>query len=48
MRHTHQWGYFDGSKVRPIPKDPDRPTDTEELAAEQWNYEDETASYLMS
>ena len=48
MRHTRRWGYFDGSNARPVPKDPDHPTDAEELAAEQWDREDETAGYLMS
>jgi hypothetical protein len=48
MRHTCQWGYFDGSYAYPVPKDPNHPTDTEELAAQQWDYEDETAGYLMS
>ena len=34
--------------MRPVPKDPNHPTDAEELAAEQWDCEDETAGYLMS
>jgi hypothetical protein len=48
MRHTHQWGYFNGSNACPIPKDLSHPTDVEELAAQQWDCEDETAGYLMS
>ena len=48
MRHTRRWGYFDGSNARPVPKDPSHPTDAEELAAQQWDCEDETAGYLMS
>jgi hypothetical protein len=48
MRHTCWWGYFDGSNVRPVPKDLDHPMDTEGLAAEQWDHEDKMAGYLMS
>jgi hypothetical protein len=33
MRHTHWWGYFNGSNAHPFPKDPSHPTDAEELAA---------------
>jgi hypothetical protein len=48
MRHTHWWGYFNGSNMRPIFKDPDHPMDVEELAAQQWDCKDKMASYLMS
>jgi hypothetical protein len=48
MRHTHQWGYFNGSNARPVSKDPNHPTDVEELAAQQWDCEDKMASYLIS
>jgi hypothetical protein len=34
--------------VHLISKDPSYPIDTEELAAQQWDYEDEMAGYLMS
>jgi hypothetical protein len=48
MRHTCQWGYFNGSNTHPFPKDPSHPMDTEELAAQQWDCKDETAGYLIS
>jgi hypothetical protein len=48
MRHTCQWGYFDGSNMCPVPKDPDHPMDAEGLAAKQWDRENEMASYLIS
>ena len=48
MRHTRWWGYFDGSKVHPIHKDPDHPMDTEELTPKQWDCKDKMAGYLIS
>jgi len=44
----HRWGYFDGTKSHPVPKDKDNPTDTEVEAREKWDYKDLIACYLLS
>jgi len=48
MQATRRWGYFDGTKSRPVPKDKDNPTDAEVEAREKWDYEDLIARYLLS
>jgi len=48
MTINGRWGHFNGSDLRPIPKDPKHPTDTELQAAQHWDCEDEVAGYLMS
>ena len=48
MQATRRWGYFDGSKSHPVPKDKDNPTDAEVEAREKWDYEDLITCYLPS
>jgi hypothetical protein len=48
MQTAHQWGYFDGTTLRPVPKDADMPTQVEEDAMEAWDHEDAVACYLLS
>ena len=37
MMLAGRWGYFDGSDTRPVPKDPDHPTDAKKLECKQWD-----------
>ena len=48
MQAMRRWGYFDGTKLRPIPKDPSAPTNAEIEALESWDHEDVVARYLLS
>jgi hypothetical protein len=48
MQTTHRWGYFDGSKAHPAPKDKANPSETETEAMERWDYEDQVARYFLS
>ena len=48
MQATCCWGYFDGSKSRPMPKDKDNLTDAEVEAREKWDYKDLITCYLLS
>ena len=48
MKVTSRWGYFDGSRPKPRPKDIKNPTDAEIEAGERWEHEDAVASYLLS
>jgi len=48
MQATCRWGYFDGTKSRPVPKDKDNPTDTEVEAREKWDHKDLITCYLLS
>jgi len=43
-----QWGYFDGTKPCPVPKQDDAPTNTECEAIKSWAHEDVVAQYLLS
>jgi len=43
-----RWGHFNGSDLRPVPKDLKNPTNVEKQAAQQWDREDDIAGYLMS
>ena len=47
MIAARRWGYFDGSKKRPVPADQNKPTDAEEEAMERWDGEDQIAGYLL-
>jgi len=48
MTLAGRWGYLDGSDARPVPKDPDNPTDTEKLEGRQWVRDDTIAQCLLS
>jgi len=48
MTLAGRWGYLDGSDARPIPKDPDNPTDTEKSEGRQWVCNDTIAQCLLS
>ena len=48
MQAMRQWGYFDGTKLRPIPRDPGAPTNAEIEALKSWDHEDVVARYLLS
>ena len=47
MKATH-WGYFDGTNMCPIPKDPAHTTNAESEAIEGWKHEDDVAGCLLS
>ena len=48
MQATRCWGYFDGTKSRPEPKDKGNVTDDKTEAIEKWDHEDLVARYLLS
>jgi hypothetical protein len=48
MQATRRWGYFDGSRPRPTPKDPSAPSADEQEELERWEYQDLVARYLLS
>ena len=48
MQATRRWGYFDGSRPRPTPKDPNAPSADEAEEIERWEYQDLVARYLLS
>jgi transposase InsO family protein len=48
MQATGKWDCFDGTKPRPIAKDPAAPTKDEKEAAAAWEKEDQVARYLLS
>ena len=48
MQASKRWGYFDGTKSRPVPADPDKLTKTERQEMEAWDHEDLVARYLLS
>ena len=48
MKATRRWGYFDGTKSHPEPKDKGNVTDDETEAIEKWDHEDLVARYLLS
>ena len=49
MKAAHRWGHFDGTTLRPVPKDTDAPTKgEEETETETWDHEDAVARYLLS
>src|SRR5712672_2213741 len=48
MKATRRWPYFTGRQPCPKPKDAGKPTASEIDAAEEWEYEDMVASYLLS
>ena len=48
MDLASRWDFFDGTETRPIPNDPDKPTDTEKLEGKHWDREDRIAQSLLS
>jgi hypothetical protein len=48
MRANRRWGYFEGTKLRPIPKNSAKPTEEEAEAAERWDHEDLVAAFLLA
>jgi len=48
METACQWGHFDDSEPRPIPKDISNPTDTEKQKAKNWDCEDQIARNLLN
>jgi len=48
MTLAGRWGYLDSSDARPVPKDPDNPTDTEKSEGKQWVCDDTIAQCLLS
>jgi hypothetical protein len=48
MLATCRWGYFNGTTLRPTPRDPARPAANEIEAMDEWEHEDATAQYLLS
>ena len=48
MKLAHKWMYFTGQKKARSPMDKDNPPHGKIEAAEEWEYEDSVASYLLS
>ena len=48
MQVAQQWGHFDGTSARPVPKVVDATTKEEEEAMKAWDHEDVVACYLLS
>ena len=48
MRVAQQWGHFNGTSARPVPKIVDAPTKEEDEALKAWDHEDIVAGYLLS
>ena len=47
MHAINCWNYFDSSKPRPTPKDPNAPSKGEKEATTLWEKDDEIACYLL-
>jgi hypothetical protein len=48
MWANRRWGYFEGTKLRPIPKNSAKPTEEEAEAVERWDHEDLVAAFLLA
>jgi hypothetical protein len=48
MIACHCWQYLDGTKARPVPKDEEKPTDTEATDLETWDHNDFMVQFLLS
>jgi hypothetical protein len=42
------WQYLEGTKVRPVPKDEEKPTDAETVSIEEWDHNNFMARFLLS
>jgi len=48
METTCWWGHFDSSKLRPVPKDINNPTDTKKQEVKNWDREDQIMWNLLN
>ena len=48
MQANRRWGHFEGTKLRPTPKNSAKPTEEEAEATERWDHKDLVTSFLLA
>ena len=48
MEASQKWGHFDGSTLRPVPKDPAAPTADEKKELTAWDHAEAVSRYMLS